>query len=205
MNICSIIGCVSFVSAKNLCLKHYKHSHYLKNKGKNLKAAKKWRKNNPEKRKKIAREWARKNKEKLKIYYQNNKDKWKLYKQKRRKKFNDWYKNKRKTDLLFNIACNLRKRLNECLYRKKFTKKGHFKDILGCSLEEFKIHLENQFQKDMTWENYGKWHIDHIIPCCSANTTEELNQLNHFTNLRPLWAKDNLMKIQSDMKYRNNK
>jgi hypothetical protein len=59
-----------------------------------------------------------------------------------------------------------------------------------------KQHLENQFQSGMNWKTYGKygWHIDHIIPLSSAKTEKELYKLCHYTNLQPLWAKDNLIK-----------
>ena len=46
----------------------------------------------------------------------------------------------------------------------------------------------------MSWENQGKWHIDHIIPLSSAANEEELYKLCHFTNLQPMWATDNIRK-----------
>jgi hypothetical protein len=46
----------------------------------------------------------------------------------------------------------------------------------------------------MSWENYGEWHIDHIIPISSAKTNQEVYKLNHHTNFQPLWAEDNLRK-----------
>ena len=69
-------------------------------------------------------------------------------------------------------------------------------DIIGCTPQFLKEYLEKQFTKDMSWENHGLfgWHIDHIIPLSSANTEEELYKLCHYTNLQPLWAKDNLAK-----------
>jgi hypothetical protein len=58
----------------------------------------------------------------------------------------------------------------------------------------FKIHIERQFVKGMTWENRGEWHIDHIIPLATAQNENDVVKLNHHTNLRPMWAKDNLRK-----------
>jgi len=66
--------------------------------------------------------------------------------------------------------------------------------VIGCTQQELLQHLEKQFLKGMTWENRKLWHIDHIIPMDSAKTLEDNYKLNHFTNLRPMWAKDNLSK-----------
>jgi hypothetical protein len=77
---------------------------------------------------------------------------------------------------------------------------------IGCSPEELKAHLESLFTEGMTWENYGKdgWHVDHIRPICSF-TAEEWEQVNHYTNLQPLWAEDNLAKIVFDKRQTVNK
>jgi len=57
-----------------------------------------------------------------------------------------------------------------------------------------KCLIESKFTDNMTWENHGKWHIDHIVPISSAITMAELEKLFHYSNLQPLWAKDNLAK-----------
>ena len=83
--------------------------------------------------------------------------------------------------------------------RKKLTKTELTKNIIGCSYDEFILHLENQFEPWMNWENYGLyngelnfgWDIDHIIPQSSGNTEEEIIKLNHYTNLKPLCSKIN--------------
>jgi hypothetical protein len=64
----------------------------------------------------------------------------------------------------------------------------------GCSFADFRNHIEKQFSKGMNWEDASAWHIDHIIPCASAKSIEDLHALFHFTNLRPVWAADNLAK-----------
>lgn len=67
---------------------------------------------------------------------------------------------------------------------------------LGCSIDELKSHLESKFQEEMSWDNYGDWHIDHIKPLSSFDLTDliQFKQACHYTNLQPLWAKDNLEK-----------
>lgn len=71
-------------------------------------------------------------------------------------------------------------------------------DLIGCDTEELRRHLESQFTKGMNWNNYGinGWHVDHIEPCASFDLTDEDQQKKcfHYTNLQPLWAKDNLRK-----------
>ena len=67
---------------------------------------------------------------------------------------------------------------------------------VGCTSEKLRKHLEEQFENGMTWENIGKWHIDHIKPCAKfdLNLEEEKHKCFHYTNLQPLWAVDNLKK-----------
>jgi hypothetical protein len=66
--------------------------------------------------------------------------------------------------------------------------------IIGCLPNQLKEHLEKQFNGNMSWDNYGKWHIDHIIPLSSAKNEDEVYKLCNYTNLQPLWAEDNLKK-----------
>jgi hypothetical protein len=69
-------------------------------------------------------------------------------------------------------------------------------ELTGCSLEELTQYIESKFITGMSWENYGEWHIDHIRPCASFNLEdiEEQKKCFHWSNLQPLWAKDNLRK-----------
>ena len=71
-----------------------------------------------------------------------------------------------------------------------------FIDLIGCSLDFLKQHLESQFKPGMSWENwnYQGWHIDHITPLSFAKTEDDLHSLCHYSNLQPLWAKENLKK-----------
>jgi len=52
--------------------------------------------------------------------------------------------------------------------------------------------------KEITWENHSRagWHIDHIKPLISFDLIEREQFLEacHYTNLQPLWAKENLRK-----------
>lgn len=80
---------------------------------------------------------------------------------------------------------------NNCKYSSTITQ-------IGCDDIFFKSYIESKFQKGMTWDNYGLygWHIDHIIPCSKFDLTDPEQQklCNHYSNLQPLWAKDNLKK-----------
>ena len=80
-------------------------------------------------------------------------------------------------------------------------KKSSF-DFIGCSIDELKEHLSSQFTEGMSWENYGEWHIDHIKPCASFDLSilEEQQKCFHYSNLKPLWALDNLKKGAKEMK-----
>lgn len=96
----------------------------------------------------------------------------------------------------FRLAKNLRTRTRAAV--KNNQKSGSAVKDLGCSITELKQHLEKQFQPGMTWNNWSHngWHIDHIVPLAEfdlANRDQFLKAC-HYSNLQPLWAKDNLVK-----------
>ncbi len=103
-----------------------------------------------------------------------------------------------KTDIQFKLGHILRGRLRQAI--KKGWKIGSAVSDLGCSISEFKLHLEKQFHPGMTWENYGKgfgkWNIDHIVPLASVDLAnrEQFLKVCHYTNLQPLWEIDNIRK-----------
>ena len=71
-----------------------------------------------------------------------------------------------------------------------------YSQFLGCSPEELKIHIEKQFKDNMSFNNYGEWEIDHIIPISSFNLSniEESKKCFNYKNLQPLWEKENILK-----------
>jgi hypothetical protein len=92
------------------------------------------------------------------------------------------------------ITLSLRQRLKYAL--AGIPKSATTEKLLGCSLESFRDRIEKMFDAGMTWENYGKWHIDHIIPCSHFDLRDSYQQklCFHYLNLRPLWAKENSIK-----------
>jgi len=125
-------------------------------------------------------------------YYKNNKDK--VNKQKL-----EYIKNKYKNNELFRLSQNIRRGISLSFKKNGFTKKSRTYEILGCTYEEFKVHIESLWQPWMNWDNYGLyngelnygWDIDHIIPSSSSESEEDIIKLNHHTNLQPLCSKVN--------------
>lgn len=101
---------------------------------------------------------------------------------------------KRANDPVFAMAHRMRALVAAGLKLKGFAKRSKTTAIIGCSWPEFSAHIERQFLPGMTWENRALWHIDHIVPLATAKTEADVLALNHFTNLRPMWARDNLKK-----------
>ena len=100
-----------------------------------------------------------------------------------------------KENELIKLIENVRTRIRTYFKLKNIDKKTNTFDIVGCSPEFLKEYLEKKFTEGMSWELMGQHiHIDHIIPLSSAKNEEELYKLCHYTNLQPLWAKDNLKK-----------
>lgn len=100
---------------------------------------------------------------------------------------------RRRTDSFFKMKHNIRSLISMVLRARSFTKNSKTAILLGCSYDEFKIHIESLFDSTMNWDNYGSyWTYDHICPCAQAQTEEELIKLQHYANIRPY--KDNLVK-----------
>ena len=121
-------------------------------------------------------------------------DDYNRHKSKREETKNIWRKNRYRNDPIFKMKICMSSRVRTALKQKKWLKWGKTQDYIGCTLQELKCHIEKQFIVGMYWHNYGEWQIDHIIPVSSAKTKRELLKLFHYTNLQPLWAKDNLIK-----------
>jgi hypothetical protein len=103
-------------------------------------------------------------------------------------------RNKYKDNINYKLSLNVRNRMNVFLKSRNIQKRNRTFEIIGCSPEFLKEYLETLFIDGMSWDNRREWHIDHIIPLSSAKTEEELYKLCHYTNLQPLWAKENLKK-----------
>ena len=98
--------------------------------------------------------------------------------------------------ILRKLSAAIYNRLSYELQRKYRAPISTARQLLGCTLREFRLKLEDQFQPGMNWHNHGKWHIDHIRPIVMFDLTdfEQQRQCFHFSNFQPLWAKDNLRK-----------
>ena len=101
---------------------------------------------------------------------------------------------RKKIDPKYKLIANVRTRMWSVL--KGISKSARTLKILGCSLEELKKHIENKFEDGMSWDNYGIWHIDHIIPCSRFDLSDPEQQriCFHYTNLQPMWGEHNLKK-----------
>jgi len=177
----------------SLCRKKANKEWRNKNKAKIKKKNKeKWIKfkSNPENLKK-RKAWYSKNRD---LILQQKKDYYKINKELILKTHKKYERKKLKIDPLFRFQKNIRRRVLAAF--KNSYKIGTTKNLIGCSWEELRNHLEKQFEQGMNWQNYGKWHIDHIIPLSlfDLSKEEEVKKAIHFSNLQPLWAADNLSK-----------
>ena len=142
---------------------------------------KKWRDKNAERHKENAKRWYWDNKEHVIARHSN------------------YLKERKKTDVQFRIACNLRTRIGNAM--RGGPKSTSAIRHLGCSLTEFRTHLEVQFKEGMSWDNYGAvWEIDHIRPLANYDLTnpEIAQSLCHYTNLQPLFRLDNKRKSNKE-------
>ena len=146
------------------------------------------------------KQWGVDNKERvkkyLKTYNEQNKEKIKQKIQANRELSNEYYRERRKKDPNFKIKWNLRSRLSIALKRQHNSRANSTLELVGCTIDELRQYIESQWLPGMNWSNNttNGWHIDHIKPCNTFDLTDPLQQKEcfHFSNLRPLWAKENL-------------
>lgn len=164
---------------------------------------------NWEKIKKYKQEWAAWNRDKLKAklakYYIDNKERlqaankaYYLKHKARLMKIQQEYNQKRYySDPTYRLSRRLRCAINR-IVAYGYQGKESTMALLGCTWAEARLHLEAQFKDGMSWDNYGQrgWHIDHIRPLRSFNLAdpEQAKTAFHYTNLQPMWAKDNIRK-----------
>ncbi len=162
----------------------YMKGYNKRNRDKQLEYNEQYRTLNKDKLIKKEREYYRKNREiiRIKAKERNRKNRWKR---------NIYLKKRMERDISFKITHHLRTRLNRVL--KRNPKMNTTMNLVGCSKEYLVNYLESQFDDEMSWGNYGKWHIDHIIPCFQFDLSkgEEQKKCFNFNNLRPLWAEYN--------------
>jgi len=177
--------------------REYQRQYYKSNPEKVVETNKKWNKNNPEKVKEISKKWKKNNPEKVnehnRRWRKKNKERFRSSENLRR---SERYKN----EPLYRIQTILRARFAAFLKKNNCKKSGRSFEIFGATPKQIKSHIESQFKDDMTWENQGEWHIDHIIPLDYYAKNFDLNDLEvqkkafNYKNLQPLWAFENLSK-----------
>ena len=165
---------------------------------------KKWREANPDYRKKRYAKHREKELSARNEEWKNNPEKMRQKQRERRAKLSPatkrkfakrkgvWHYERLAVDPMYKILCNLRIRL--CDFLRGKGKSISTPELLGCSLQELKSHLESKFQLGMTWENYGAlWQVDHIRPCAlfDFSNPEDLKVCFHWSNLQPLTAFQN--------------
>lgn len=186
-----------------ICHKDYKREHYRKYHAKPPRILKpkehklEYKKNYYLKNKEILLQKEKLRYEKLKLEHPEI---LKRYQKNSKPKEYQRRKERYKTDIQFKLTLNLRRRMHKLIKRQE--RNGSAVKDLGCSFDFFITYIQSKFQSGMTWENYGKWHLDHIYPLSKVDLTnrEQFIKVAHYTNYQPLWAKDNISKSDKIIK-----
>ena len=165
-----------FIGGKKVADKKYreKNKEYLYEK------SKKWFEYNKEYRKKYIKEYREKNKDKIREVKRN------------------YERTRKANDPIYKLINNFRTAIYQVLKENNVQKNGHYFDILKYSPDDLIDHLEKQFMDNMTWDNYGQWHVDHIQPISSFDIREigddKFMECWSLRNLQPLWGEENIRK-----------
>jgi hypothetical protein len=173
------------------CRQSIDERHYYKHREKRIAKAVRWRAENPEKH--LAYITSESGKESMRRGVR----KWNKA---NRSHINAYRRTITESDMGFRLRINLAGRINQAVRYVWGYKSAKTLDLLGCTIEQLRAHLEKQFRPGMSWENYGygadKWNIDHIRPCATFDLTDPVQQRKcfNFSNLQPLWQPDNFSK-----------
>ncbi len=156
-----------------------------RNKEKIRERAKKYREANKDKIAKAFKEWAEKNRPVTRRYKKHTDGFGKAIDRARQ----------RRERYASDPNYKLRQRIHSDMWKvtRGVLRSGKMFRLLGCSLDELSAHIEAQFVEGMSFDNLGEWEVDHIQPLHTFDLTdpEQLAKACHFSNLRPLWVKDN--------------
>lgn len=186
----------------------YRKRRYQENKTEILQKDKLYRESLPEEEKiarrkrtaKTTKEWASKNREYVRLWkkewyeQRGGREKTKTWAASRKEVKNSRERERLRKDPTYRVLASARSRIRYAL--KGNRKVVATETLLGGSAEEARRHIESLFSAGMSWENYGEWHIDHIVPFAVIDVAnpEELKKVCHYTNLQPLWKLENLKK-----------
>ena len=161
----------------------YNQAYFQQNKGKLTQQNKDYRESHKEEIKKQRQEYRERTQEHIK-------KKREEYKSIRNAK----NKTRRQNDINYRIEQNCRARIHRLLSNQR---RKSYDDLIGCSTQRLRNWLEYQFADGMSWKNYKKWHIDHIIPLDLFDLTNENERDIAFNwkNLQPKWGSDNIAKL----------
>ena len=153
---------------------------------------KQWQRDNPDKSKARKAEWYQAHKELTK---QRAAD-WRKDNPDARKQICRVSDKKRRATIQARISHSMSDGMWKALRKRK--NGMAWEQLVGYTLADLMQHLESKFLPGMTWDNYGAWHIDHIVPrtffCYTTVTDQEFLYCWSLDNLQPLWAPDNLSK-----------
>lgn len=164
-----------------------------------------WRKANPDRARASVREWRKKNKDRQAELSRR----WAEQNHERRKEQWQRHYNRIKPAVLEKLAKRWRSLSpdsDQRVYHRVFVRiaealpvgvemAGTVEELIGCSIAEFRSHIERQFRDGMGWSVDG-WHIDHILPVSffDLSNPDQQRKCFHFTNTQPLWASENSSK-----------
>tara|TARA_Y100000310_G_scaffold260033_1_gene268878 strand:+ start:42 stop:524 length:483 start_codon:yes stop_codon:yes gene_type:complete len=112
----------------------------------------------------------------------------------RGKRMHEWKMKRYYSDPVYRLKDIRRRQLRHFIKRVGETKSGRTEELLGYTAEELKTHLESLFKEGMTWDNHGKWHIDHRIPVSYFTSIDQMKECFALDNLKPEWAEWNRSK-----------